>query len=192
MTAVLNAACRASASRLAMRTAVVLAAGCALAEVALAQSVPAPVSPAPVVSASAPAAMPPGASRTAPRRSSYPQQRITDKAKKYYAGEWGVDKMKVSYTSSGNLIRFSYRVSDAQLAKPLASREDTPMLVGVRSRVVLQVPVMDKVGPLRQATAPEVGHEYWMMFSNKGNLVKPGDHVNVIIGRFHADGLVVE
>jgi len=155
----------------------------------MAQSAPGPRA---ATAGSAPSATVAGDGRAAPRRPPYPQQRITDKARKYYAGEWGIDKMKISYASSGNLIRFSYRVSDARLAKPLASKEDTPMLVGVRSHVVLQVPVMDKVGPLRQATAPEVGHEYWMMFSNKGNLVKPGDRVNVIIGQFHADGLVVE
>ena len=126
--------------------------------------------------------------RTAP----YPQQRLTDKAKKYYVGAWGVDMMKASYASSGNLIRFSYRVSDAELAKPLGSKEAQPVLIGLRSHAVLQIPVMDKVGPLRQATLPKAGQEYWMMFSNKGNLVRPGDRVNVIIGQFHADGLVVE
>jgi hypothetical protein len=30
-----------------------------------------------------------------------------------------------------------------------------------------------------------------MAFSNKGRLVKHGDHVNVVIGPFHAEGLVV-
>jgi len=135
----------------------------------------------------------PQAARTEARRSGpYPQQRVTDKAKKYYAGAWGVDMMKVSYASSGNLIRFSYRVSDAELAKPLGSKDETPVLIGVRSRAVLQIPVMDKVGPLRQATPPKAGQEYWMMFSNKGNLVRRGDRVNVVIGKFRADGLVVE
>jgi hypothetical protein len=31
-----------------------------------------------------------------------------------------------------------------------------------------------------------------MVFSNKGNLVKPGDEISVVIGKFHADGLIVE
>jgi hypothetical protein len=31
-----------------------------------------------------------------------------------------------------------------------------------------------------------------MVFSNKGNLVHPGERVNIIIGKFHADGLLVE
>ena len=64
--------------------------------------------------------------------------------------------------------------------------------VCLRSRALLQVPVMDKVGQLRQTGTPIAGQEYWMVFSNKGNLVKPGDRVNVIIGSFRAEGLMVE
>jgi hypothetical protein len=51
---------------------------------------------------------------------------------------------------------------------------------------------MDKVGALRQTAPPALGQEYWMVFSNKGNLVRPGDRVSVQIGSFRADGLVVE
>jgi hypothetical protein len=31
-----------------------------------------------------------------------------------------------------------------------------------------------------------------MVFSNKGNYVKPGDRVSVLIGPFRVDGLVVQ
>jgi hypothetical protein len=31
-----------------------------------------------------------------------------------------------------------------------------------------------------------------MAFSNKGRHVKQGDHVSVVIGKFRADGLVVD
>ncbi len=95
-------------------------------------------------------------------------------------------------TNAGNLIRFSYRVTNPALAQVLNDRQYTPAMVAPRRRVVLQVPVMEKVGPLRQALAAEAGREYWMVFSNKGNLVKPGDRVDVLIGSFHADGLLVE
>jgi len=136
----------------------------------------------------------PATNRPAPphKLSPFHAQQTTAKAKTYYTAAWGVDKLKVSYTSSGNLIRFSYRVSDPARAKPLADKAATPYLFGQRSRAMLQVPVMDKVGALRQAAAPQTGQEYWMVFSNKGNLVKPGDRVNVVIGAFHADGLMVE
>ena len=74
----------------------------------------------------------------------------------------------------------------------LGDKKATPYLWGQRSRAMLQIPVMDKVGPLRQAGIPVAGKEYWMTFSNKGDLVKKGDRVNVVIGAFHADGLAVE
>lgn len=133
--------------------------------------------------------------KTAPnmaKHSPYRSTMITEKAKKQYSSVWGVDKLRVSSTSSGNLIRFSYRVEVPELAKPLAEKSATPYLYGLSSHAILQVPVMDKVGPLRQSAAPVAGQEYWMVFSNKGNLVKVGDRVNVVIGTFHADGLMVE
>jgi hypothetical protein len=171
-----------------------VAAGACMADSAWAQTATTAAPAAqPVTTAAAPTASAAKGAQTSTRRHSpFHQQQVTEKAQKYYASSWGVDKMKVSYTSSGNLIRFSYRVSDAERAAALSSKADAPVMVGQRSRAVLQVPVMDKVGPLRQAAAPKAGQEYWMVFSNKGNLVKPGDRVNVIIGQFHADGLMVE
>jgi hypothetical protein len=148
-----------------------------------------PAAPAPAAAAAAGKAAAPQAQR---KPLSLRQVKLTEKAKKYYVAAWGVDRLKVSYTSSGNLIRFSYRVADPERAKLLADKKTTPYLFGQRSRALLQVPVMDKVGQLRQAATPQAGQEYWMVFSNKGNLIKPGDRVNVMIGAFHADGLVVE
>jgi hypothetical protein len=115
-----------------------------------------------------------------------------DSANDYYQSMWGVDNFLVRRTASGNLIRFSYRVTDPVRARQLGDRTATPYMIGVRSRAVLQVPIMDKVGPLRQSTKAMPGQEYWMVFSNKGDLVKSGDRVNVVIGAFRADGLVVE
>lgn len=120
------------------------------------------------------------------------QQKESTKARNRYVTAWGIDKMKVSYTASGNLIRFSYRVSEPDRAKVLGDKRFTPYMVSPRHGAVLQVPVMDKVGMLRQATVPQAGQEYWMVFSNKGNLVRPGDRVSVLIGSFRADGLMVE
>jgi hypothetical protein len=51
---------------------------------------------------------------------------------------------------------------------------------------------MEKIGQLRQSSTPEAGKSYWMAFSNKGGLVKRGDHVNLVIGPFRAEGLVVD
>jgi hypothetical protein len=127
-----------------------------------------------------------------PKTSPYRPEKMTAHAQNFYMAAWGIDKLKVSYTASGNLIRFSYRVADPVLAAPLGDVKATPYLLGQRSRALLQIPVMDKVGKLRQTGAQKADQEYWMVFSNKGNLIRPGDRVNVMIGTFHADGLVVE
>lgn len=132
------------------------------------------------------------ASASAPRKSPFRHQRESSKAQNYYVSRWGIQDLRVRSTNSGNLIRFSFRVVNADLAQALNDKHNTPSLLSPRARVVLQVPVMEKVGPLRQSLPPEAGKEYWMVFSNKGNFVKPGDRVDVLIGSFHADGLMVE
>ena len=58
--------------------------------------------------------------------------------------------------------------------------------------VQLVIPSLEKVGKLRQTNAPEPGRSYWMAFSNPRRVVKRGDRVNIVIGQFHADGLIVE
>jgi hypothetical protein len=126
------------------------------------------------------------------KASPYHPVSISNRAKDYYKVVWGVDNLLVQWTASGNLIRFSYRVTDPKLAKVLNDKRATPYLIGQRSRAMLQIPVMEKIGQLRQTSTPEDGKRYWMVFSNKGNLVKAGDRVNVMIGSFHADGLLVE
>jgi hypothetical protein len=45
---------------------------------------------------------------------------------------------------------------------------------------------------LRQSSTPVAGKSYWMAFSNTGRLLKRGDRVDVVIGNFHAKGLIVE
>jgi hypothetical protein len=131
-------------------------------------------------------------SRKQNRTSPYHGMKESEKAKDLYPAVWGVDRLRVSYTSSGNLIRFSYRIVEPKLAKTLGDHEATPYLFAPRTHAMLQVPTMEKIGQLRQLGAVEANKDYWMVFSNKGNLVRPGERVNVIIGKFHADGLLVE
>jgi hypothetical protein len=100
--------------------------------------------------------------------------------------------MHVRSTASGALVRFSYRVVDADKAQILNSKQSTPYLIDEEHGLALQVPVMDQVGQLRQVPTPQNGRDYWMAFSNKGRYVKPGSHVTLIIGSSRFKGLVVE
>lgn len=105
---------------------------------------------------------------------------------------WGIEDVHIRSTASGSLVRFSYRVVDADKAATLNSKKAAPYLYDEKDSLALQVPVMDQVGQLRQVAAPQNGRTYWMAFSNKGRYLKPGDHVSLVIGNLRIDGLVVE
>lgn len=136
----------------------------------------------------APATTPPAVS--APTR--YHPSRFPKRAGLHYSMVWGVDSLAVRLVESGEIVRFSYRVLDADKAKLLNDKKAEPYLADPRAQVKLVVPSMEKVGQLRQSNTPVAGKAYWMAFSNKGRPVKRGDSVNVVIGQFHADGLIVE
>jgi hypothetical protein len=110
----------------------------------------------------------------------------------YYQGYWGVDSLKVKYTESGEIIRFSYTVVDPVKAAPLNDKNVEPSLIDPQAGVRLVVPQMEKIGALRQSSTPSAGKSYWMAFSNSGRRVRPGDRVDLEIGNFRAQGLVVE
>jgi len=106
--------------------------------------------------------------------------------------QWGVEVMYVRQTAAGYMLEFRYRVLDAEKAKPLFERRTKPVLTHAETGAKLIVPAPAKTGALRNSNPPVAGRVYWMFFANPGKLVKPGQHVNVEIGEFHADGLVVK
>jgi hypothetical protein len=125
-------------------------------------------------------------------RMHYAPNRPPRRAGLYYEGIWGVDSLQVKLVEAGEIIRFTYRIVDGEKAKTLNDKKLEPSLIDPRAGVKLSVPSLEKVGALRQSSTPIAGKVYWMAFSNKGRPVKRGDHVNVVIGPFHAENLVVE
>jgi hypothetical protein len=175
-------------------TLAVLLAGALATAAALAQSPPAQSAPgagAPPASKAGPAA-PAAPAKSAGAPSRYLPNRFAGRAGLYYKTVWGVDSLSVKWAESGELIRFSYRVLDPAKAKVLNDKKIEPALIGQRAGVSLVVPTMEKVGQLRQSQAPEAGKAYWMAFSNKGRLIRRGDRVDVVIGPFRAENLVVD
>ncbi len=110
----------------------------------------------------------------------------------YYQLYWGIDSFSVKAIESGELIRFSYRVVDPGRAKPINNKTTEAFLIAPSAGVKLVVPSLEKVGQLRQSSTPIAGNNYWMAFSNPGRPVKRGDRVNIEIGQFHVEGLVVQ
>ena len=135
--------------------------------------------------ANAPAAKPATPFRNQPSRIAY-------RARIYYEMVWGIENPTVKLVESGEMVRFTYRVMDAEKAKPLNDKRVEPSLLCPDRSVKLVIPTLEKIGQLRQSSTPENGRSYWMAFSNKGGIVKRGDRVDVVIGNFHAEGLEVE
>jgi hypothetical protein len=131
-------------------------------------------------------------SKSAGPPSHYLPARFAGRAGLYYRYVWGIDSLSVKLMESGELVRFAWRVVDADRAGVLNEKKVAPSLIDPQAGVSLVVPTLDKVGQLRQSAPPEVGKSYWIAFSNKGRIVKRGDHVNVVVGPFHAEGLAVD
>jgi len=136
---------------------------------------------------STPQARPAPGSTPATYRPSMPRREI-----EYYGIVWGIDSLSVKAVESGELIRFTWRVLDSDKAKSLNDVKIEPFLIDPAARAKLVVPELPFMGKMRVKSTPAAGGIYWMAFSNPGKVVKPGDHVNVVIGQFHADGLVVQ
>lgn len=133
-----------------------------------------------------------GESSAAKAPSRYLPNRFAGRAGRYYKVVWGVDSLSAKLVESGEVIRFSWRVLDADLAKALSDKKAEPSLVDPQAGVSLVVPSVENVGMLRQSAPPVAGKNYWMAFSNKGRMVKRGDRIDVLIGQFRANGLVVD
>jgi hypothetical protein len=135
---------------------------------------------------------PPAKPAKAGAPSRYHPTRFPKRAESFYGVVWGLDSLSVKAVESGALIRFSYRILDPEKAKILNDKKFDAFLDAPSRNVRLSIPSLEKVGQLRQANAEQSGKTYWMAFSNPRRTVKPGDHVNIVIGTFHANGLVVD
>jgi hypothetical protein len=110
----------------------------------------------------------------------------------YYQTVWGVGELRVKSAESGELIRFDYRVLDPAKAAVLNDKKFEPELIDSEAGVKLAVPELEKVGKLRQSSTPKAGMTYWMAFANPTLGVKRGHKVDLVIGSFRANSLVVE
>ena len=110
----------------------------------------------------------------------------------YYQRNFGLDIIGVHLTESNWMLKFTYRVTDAALAKPLMAKEAKPYLVDRPSGAKLAVPAMENIGELRQAVDPDVGRQYYILFGNANQIVRRGNVVDIEIGNFRVEGLPVE
>ena len=112
--------------------------------------------------------------------------------KTFLKRQWGIEILYVRQTAAGYMLEFRYKVLDAEKAEALFERQTKPLLTHVETGSIMIVPTPAKTGALRNSNLPLDGHTYWMFFANPGKLVQPGEHVNIEIGDFLVEGLVVQ
>jgi hypothetical protein len=120
------------------------------------------------------------------------QSRHSHLGDQWNTARFGIDQIRLRTVSSGSSIEFRYRVVDADKAAILTDRNSSPYLVDQQTGIRLDVPVMEKIGALRQTVTPKPGREYWMVFANHTKSVKPGGRVDVYCGTYHIRGLTLE
>jgi hypothetical protein len=147
---------------------------------------------APPAQAVAPAQPSAAAKAPAPVWQGSQLNQLSRRAEMYYEGVWGVGELRVKTAESGEMIRFNYRVLDPQKAAALNDKKAEPELIDAQAGVKLAVPQMEKIGKLRQSSTAKAGMTYWMAFANPTLVVKRGHRVDVVIGSFRANNLVVE
>jgi len=111
--------------------------------------------------------------------------------KTYMKRTWGIEVLFVREAAAGYMLEFRYKVLDPEKAKPLFERQTKPVLTHLKTGAKMIVPTPAKTGALRNSYAPKPDHIYWMFFANPGKLVRPGDLVDIEIGDFRVEKLVV-
>jgi len=115
----------------------------------------------------------------------------SSRAMTYLKRTWGIEILFVREASSGYMLEFRYKVIDAEKAAPLFERQTKPILTDVKTGAKMVVPTPAKTGALRNSNTPVDGRTYWMFFANPGKLVQVGDAVDIEIGKFLVEGLIV-
>jgi hypothetical protein len=105
---------------------------------------------------------------------------------------WGIHILGVRLVSSDWMLQFKYRVIDPEKAKLLLDHQAKPYLTDKTSGAMLAVPAMENIGELRQVSSLAAGRDYFIIFGNANKVVQRGGRVNIEIGAFLADDLVVE
>ncbi|KAF3996029.1 hypothetical protein [Glaciimonas immobilis] len=105
---------------------------------------------------------------------------------------WGINVIGVRLVSSNWMLQFKYQVTDPEKARLLLDHQAKPYLTDKPSGAMLAVPAMENVGELRQVSSLVAGRDYFIIFGNASKVVRRGNRVNIEVGAFHADDLMVE
>jgi hypothetical protein len=107
--------------------------------------------------------------------------------------QYGISILGVRMTAAGHMLDFRYRVLDTTKAGRLIRPKMGLALIDQASKTEMPVPVMDKVGALKQTRShlfPD--RTYSVIFANRGGILKAGSKVSIQFGDLTLDNLIVE
>ena len=137
-------------------------------------------------------ASPAAAVGSAPRTPPVPARQAVQEAPSELEKKWGVQVVSIRLSAAGQYLDFRYKVIDADKAAPILNRKNEPRLIDEASGETVYIGSLPKLGRLRQNTRkPKAGRTYFMLFKNPG-FVKPGSRVDILVGGFRINNLVVE
>lgn len=106
---------------------------------------------------------------------------------------FGIEPVALRLTANETMLDLRYKVTDPQRAASLLDRKKDVYLLHEASGKVFPVPVMAKLGPMRQITqSPKPGKIYFVLFSNTGKLIRSGDLATLVLGDLRLQHLLVE
>jgi hypothetical protein len=105
----------------------------------------------------------------------------------------GVEVVAVRLTAAGHMLDFRYRVTDPGKASALLNRKAKAHAIHLRTGEKLGVPRMARVGRLKSSAAEgKRDTVYFLFFDTRGQPVKPGDRVTVVVGEHRFEDLAVQ
>ena len=124
---------------------------------------------------------------------SFATHSITEAQRLATEQQYGVSILGVRVTAAGHMLDFRYRVLDTTKAGRLIRPKMGLALVDMATKAEMPVPVMDKVGALKQTRSHlYADRTYSVLFANRGGVVKPGSKVSIQFGDLTLDNLIVE
>ena len=108
--------------------------------------------------------------------------------------QWGIEVAGVKLAGAGRMLDFRYRVVDPvkALAVLRADARERPYVIDQATGSRLPVPRPAADVPHEARAPAATGRVYYTLFANPGCLVKEGDKVTVVIGKFRVKDLVVQ
>jgi hypothetical protein len=105
----------------------------------------------------------------------------------------GVEVVAVRLTAAGRMLDFRYRVTDPGKASALLNRKTKAHAIHLPTGKVMGVPRVARVGRMKSsAVEGKRGTVYFLFLDARGQQVKSGDRVTVVIGEHRFEDLAVQ